>query len=216
MKRRWVWALAVALAWPFASGSTTDATKSRTVAATLQTVVLNLAQADAGAVKECQKQCADSRCRGQCQKTGLTDEAILRRTQRCTESCRDKPTELVHMCIQRCTYYLVDPVGNTAEAAPESSVGKDGLLVDNEHVRTRIRLIGPDGLPLQSTAAASSSSTRSRPADGSDSDDSDDDEDSSYSSRGRYRVVLVSGGEAAPQRGQVVAAAVAAVLTWLG
>ncbi|KAJ2763035.1 hypothetical protein IWQ56_004922, partial [Coemansia nantahalensis] len=162
------------------------------------TVVLNLYRVDVNIVKECQDQCSDSRCRGQCEKTGLSDEEILIRTQRCTDRCQERPSELIHMCIQHCTYYLVDPVGHVAEMemGPESSVGEDGLLLDNEHLRTRIRLIGPDGLPLSD-------------------DDDDGDYSYSYKSTSQYRVVLVGSGRQHLSPGTVAASAVAVALAWL-
>ncbi|KAJ2859616.1 hypothetical protein GGI22_002938 [Coemansia erecta] len=57
------------------------------------------------------------------------------------------------MCIQKCTYYLIDPVEHSLEEEDEStSTVAGGLLPDSPHLRTRIRLIGPDGLPVINTA----------------------------------------------------------------
>ncbi|KAJ2799254.1 hypothetical protein H4R20_004513, partial [Coemansia guatemalensis] len=36
---------------------------------------------------------------------------------------------------------------------PASSTDHNGLLVENEHLKTRVRLIGPDGLPLVTSYA---------------------------------------------------------------
>ncbi|KAJ2082193.1 hypothetical protein H4R24_001763 [Coemansia sp. RSA 988] len=33
---------------------------------------------------------------------------------------------------------------------PKSSTDHNGMLIENEHIKTRVRLIGPDGLPLAS------------------------------------------------------------------
>ncbi|KAJ2679521.1 hypothetical protein GGI25_001444 [Coemansia spiralis] len=97
----------------------------------------------------CLGDCATSKCRDDCFLNDMSDEEIVRRTQRCTESCKDEPEELVQMCIQKCSYYLMDPVGHDLDE--QSITDSRGLLPDTPHVRTRIRLIGPDGLPIIST-----------------------------------------------------------------
>ncbi|KAJ1864172.1 palmitoyltransferase for Vac8p [Coemansia sp. RSA 989] len=79
--------------------------------------------------------------------SALSEENIIRRTQRCTEDCKEEPEELVQMCIQRCTYYLINPFAHSISHEPAKSTDENGLLVENEHLRTRVRLIGPDGLP---------------------------------------------------------------------
>ncbi|KAJ2673926.1 palmitoyltransferase for Vac8p [Coemansia sp. RSA 1085] len=86
--------------------------------------------------------------------SALSEENIIRRTQRCTEDCKEEPEELVQMCIQRCTYYLINPFAHSISHEPAKSTDENGLLVENEHLRTRVRLIGPDGLPLVSTETA--------------------------------------------------------------
>ncbi|KAJ2232937.1 hypothetical protein GGI13_008831, partial [Coemansia sp. RSA 455] len=58
------------------------------------------------------------------------------------------------MCIQRCSLYMVDPVAHNIDVQEAVTVDGSGMLVANEHLRTRIRLIGPDGLPLKATGAA--------------------------------------------------------------
>ncbi|KAJ2624513.1 hypothetical protein GGI26_001432 [Coemansia sp. RSA 1358] len=100
-------------------------------------------------IMSCLGDCATSKCRDDCFLNDMSDEEIVRRTQRCTESCKDEPEELVQMCIQKCSYYLMDPVGHDLDE--QSITDSRGLLPDTPHVRTRIRLIGPDGLPIIST-----------------------------------------------------------------
>ncbi|KAJ2544651.1 hypothetical protein EV175_005880 [Coemansia sp. RSA 1933] len=101
---------------------------------------------------QCLNGCSSSRCRESCLKRELSDEEIVERTQRCHNDCKDEPEELIQMCIQKCTYYLMDPVEHSLEEEEEStSTDAGGLLPDSPHLRTRIRLIGPDGLPVIST-----------------------------------------------------------------
>ncbi|KAJ1896673.1 hypothetical protein LPJ81_004692 [Coemansia sp. IMI 209127] len=98
---------------------------------------------------QCLNGCSSSRCRESCLKRELSDEEIVERTQRCHSDCRDEPDELIQMCIQKCTYYLIDPVEHSLEEEDEStSTEAGGLLPDSPHLRTRIRLIGPNGLPV--------------------------------------------------------------------
>ncbi|KAJ2001135.1 palmitoyltransferase for Vac8p [Coemansia thaxteri] len=85
---------------------------------------------------------------------------------------------------------MVDPVVHNLDAHSKA-VGADGLLVANEHLRTRIRLMGPDGLPLIVSASATeteASRGRGVPA-GSDDD---------VPWVGRYRVRLVNEAAATP------------------
>ncbi|KAJ1767380.1 Palmitoyltransferase zdhhc2 [Coemansia sp. RSA 1843] len=86
-------------------------------------------------------------------KVEMSDEEIVERTQRCHNDCKDEPEELIQMCIQKCTYYLINPVDHSLEGDgdEDSSTDTHGLLPDSPHIRTRIRLIGPDGLPIIST-----------------------------------------------------------------
>ncbi|KAJ2744770.1 hypothetical protein GGI20_002698 [Coemansia sp. BCRC 34301] len=84
----------------------------------------------------------------------IGNEAVLKRTQKCNQDCHNEPEELMHMCIQRCSYYMADPVRHKLDYKKTMTVDSDGLLVANEHLRTRVRLMGPDGLPLLATDAA--------------------------------------------------------------
>ncbi|KAJ2426953.1 hypothetical protein GGF41_001865, partial [Coemansia sp. RSA 2531] len=106
-------------------------------------------------VSVCLKHCTTAKCRERCfGKQRLSDEAVLKRTQRCNQECHSEPEELIHMCIQRCSLYMVDPVAHNIDVQEAVTVDGSGMLVANEHLRTRIRLIGPDGLPLKATGAA--------------------------------------------------------------
>ncbi|KAJ2859177.1 hypothetical protein GGH94_006248 [Coemansia aciculifera] len=49
---------------------------------------------------------------------------------------------------------MVDPVAHNIDVQEAVTVDGSGMLVANEHLRTRIRLMGPDGLPLKATGAA--------------------------------------------------------------
>ncbi|KAJ1817760.1 palmitoyltransferase for Vac8p [Coemansia sp. RSA 2675] len=49
---------------------------------------------------------------------------------------------------------MADPVAHNIDAQETITVDDNGMLVANEHLRTRIRLMGPDGLPLRTTEAA--------------------------------------------------------------
>ncbi|KAJ2692574.1 hypothetical protein GGH99_001642 [Coemansia sp. RSA 1285] len=87
-----------------------------------------------------------------CLQRELSDEEIVERTQKCHNDCKDEPDELIQMCIQKCTYYLMNPEEHNLEDDDTStSTDEGGLLPDSPHIRTRIRLIGPDGLPVVST-----------------------------------------------------------------
>ncbi|KAJ2156818.1 hypothetical protein GGF46_004939 [Coemansia sp. RSA 552] len=102
-------------------------------------------------IDRCKSKCKDTLCRGRCERMGLTEEKIVRRTQKCNEDCKDQPNELIQMCIQRCTYYLIDPDEATMEMVEVSSTDDKGMLIENHHIHTRVRMIGPDGLPLKAT-----------------------------------------------------------------
>ncbi|KAJ2551540.1 hypothetical protein GGH95_005908 [Coemansia sp. RSA 1836] len=148
--------------------------------------------ADDSALVSCQRQCTADRCRDRCANTHrLSSEAVLKRTQRCNQECHNEPEELIHMCIQRCSYYMADPIKHKLDYQKTVSIDDKGLLVANEHLRTRVRLMGPDGLPLLATSVAKApadiprispqSSRRAAAA---------DDDNTSWESR--YRIVLVN------------------------
>ncbi|KAJ2236577.1 hypothetical protein GGF40_004280 [Coemansia sp. RSA 1286] len=105
-------------------------------------------------LQHCLSSCTSTRCKENCRQAHeSSDEDIVKRTQKCTVDCKSEPEELVAMCIQRCTYYLMDPVAHSIEEKV-SETAEDGLLAVNEHIRTRIRLIGPDGLPLETSSVS--------------------------------------------------------------
>ncbi|KAJ2513282.1 hypothetical protein H4217_006422 [Coemansia sp. RSA 1939] len=105
---------------------------------------------EVGCINECKD--TDQSCRARCLGRELSDEEIVERTQKCHNDCKDEPDELIQMCIQKCTYYLMNPEEHNLEDDDTStSTDEGGLLPDSPHIRTRIRLIGPDGLPVVST-----------------------------------------------------------------
>ncbi|KAJ1897121.1 hypothetical protein LPJ66_003577 [Kickxella alabastrina] len=102
----------------------------------------------------CNTKCinSDSACKSSCiNDLSFTDEDILKRTQKCTTDCHTQPEELISMCIQRCFHYMVDPLRHVVSERENrlAAVGNDGMLVENEFIKTRVRLIGPNGLPLR-------------------------------------------------------------------
>lgn len=106
------------------------------------------------AITKCQLTCQDPQCQERCVKKYMTNEDILKRTQRCNTECEDEAEELRVICVQRCNYYLVDPNVYNLDKNPvtaETKTGKDGMLLANDYLRTRIRLLGPNGMPISGT-----------------------------------------------------------------
>ncbi|KAJ2488542.1 hypothetical protein IWW37_004735 [Coemansia sp. RSA 2050] len=87
---------------------------------------------------------------------------------------------------------MADPVVHNIDAQETITVDDNGMLVANEHLRTRIRLMGPDGLPLRATEATVSDalSIQSQP---SSNDTMGNGEEPSWDSV--YRVRLVNSAE---------------------
>ncbi|KAJ2461301.1 hypothetical protein GGF42_000287, partial [Coemansia sp. RSA 2424] len=113
------------------------------------------------------------------------------RTQRCNQECHNEPEELIHMCIQRCSYYMADPIKHKLDYQKTVSIDDKGLLVANEHLRTRVRLMGPDGLPLLATSVAKAPADIPRISPQSSRGAAAvDDDNTSWESR--YRIVLVN------------------------